>query len=153
MKKSRSTCLYVFDFDNTLVNTAAVIKNCGYKYDFSQLRLYEKMHKIMLNRVGRGHDVKVLSARSSKWRLCIENLLSQSIERVPEISLVKRHYYKWFVLHRLALVYDRIVVIDDMFRGEENDTPIRLFYPNFGSNKIKYITHERVFKIRGDFLL
>lgn len=141
--------LYVFDFDNTLVNTAVVIKEDGYDYDFDRLQFYRKMLSILIARRKRNCDVLILSCRSKIWKEKMKSLLQNYFESDLQIILVTRHFVKWVYLHFLSLRYKKIIVVDDMMRREESGTPTMLFYPRSSVRKIKYVVGDRVIKIRG----
>jgi len=122
----------IFDFDNTLVNTAEVIRIYGYSYEFSRLRFYEGMRNLLEQRREAGFDIMVLSARRSSSFVLVQNLLFDRFGKI-NLKLVDKHWQKFFVIWKLSRQYDHLVFYDDMFRGEECEKRVKLFYPFFFS--------------------
>ena len=139
----------IFDFDNTLVNTAEVIKLHGYSYDFNCLKFYGGMSRLLEKRREAGFDIMLLSARRSSSFALVQSLLLDRFGSI-NLKLVDRHWQKFFVIRNLSRQYDHLVFYDDMFRGEEFGERVKLWYPFFFHlRNVCYVTHDSVLKMRG----
>ena len=144
MKSKQKRTLYVFDFDNTLVNTADVIRSNGYNYDFDKLDFYDKATLFLESKIKKGFPIVVLSCRNAKWKGQVLSLLKMKFNRDIDVFLVKFHWMKWVFLQRWSLSYNKVILIDDMMKSEETGIPKDLFFPpNFNSR----ITIRRGFRV------
>ncbi len=151
-KKYSEKRFYLFDFDNTIVNTAETIKSSGYGYNFSELRIYKRMLDIISCRIKRGNKVMVLSCRNEKFKQEISNLIYEKLDRKLEVNLVPYHFLKLFYILKFRLM-SKLTIVDDMMKNEENNDPKKLFFPDFTIPGVRYITHDKVIKLRGNEIL
>lgn len=141
--------LYIFDFDNTIVNTAELIKTDGYKYDFNNLKIYKNSHLFIKNRIKRGHMVMILSKRKRIFEKKIQKFIKSRLKINIEVKTVPAHFLKHLIINIYALKYRDVIVLDDMYKNEENNNPIKLYFPKISFTNIKYIIHDKIIKIRG----
>tara|TARA_Y100001958_G_C21235203_1_gene561471 strand:+ start:1854 stop:2318 length:465 start_codon:yes stop_codon:yes gene_type:complete len=151
-KKYYKKRLYLFDFDNTLANTAEIIKEQGYGYQFSELRFYKKMLNIISCRISRGNNVMILSCRNKKFKQKILSSINEKIDYKLAVHLVPYHFLKFFYILRFRLM-SKLTIVDDMYRNEENDDPKKLFFPKLKIPGVRYIIHNKVLKLRGNEIL
>lgn len=152
LKKYSEKRLYVFDFDNTIANTAEIIKSRGYSYQFSELRFYRKMLEIVSCRIARGNNVVILSCRNKKFKEMIINSIYEKIDHKLEVHLVPYHFLKLFHILKFRLI-SKVTIIDDMMKNEENDHPKKLFFLKLLIPGIRYVIHNKVLKLRGNEIL
>ena len=141
--------LYIFDFDNTIVNTAELIKTDGYKYDFYNLKIYKNTNSFIKNRIKRGHRVMILSKRKRIFKEKIQRFIKTRLKVNIEVKTVPAHFLKYLVINIYALKYKNVIVLDDMYKNEENNNPKKLYYPKISFSNIKYLIHDKIIKIRG----
>jgi hypothetical protein len=139
--------LYLFDFDNTLVNTAEIIRKHGYEYKFEYLRFYPRMLAYYRERQRRGHVCIVLTKRSHKSKGDIQAMFSRHGLRCIVVT-VKAHWLKAFFVI-IACTRWKVVLLDDMYCGEEWNTKKKLFFPFvIVPQRASIISHEKLFSIR-----
>jgi hypothetical protein len=144
----RLNTLYVIDFDNTLVNTAEVIKNDGYLYDFEKLDFYEGASCRIRKLLELGSHIVILSKRKGIWKNRISDRVFKKFGVRIDVILVPYHPMKWIWVQRWSVEYRQILFIDDMMKAEETGRPRNLFFPPCFNSRIKVRRGERVFKWR-----
>lgn len=144
---------YIFDFDNTIANTAQLIASNGYDYRFSDLMFYKKMATYVRNRKTRGDTIIILSARKKIWKNDLECMIKSKFGFSVNVKFVRVHFFKWIHVHFLCMTHKNVVVVDDMLRQEESGVPKPLYYPRHSLSKVKYVVGSTVIKIRGEELL
>lgn len=152
LKKYFKKRLYLFDFDNTIANTAEIIKEKGYGYQFSELRFYKKMLDIISCRISRGNNVIILSCRNKKFKKKILNSIDDKLDHKLAVHLVPFHFLKLFYILRFRLI-SKLTIVDDMMKNEENDDPKKLFFPKLIIPGVRYVIHNKVLKLRGNEIL
>ena len=152
LKKYFKKRLYLFDFDNTIANTAEIIKEKGYGYQFSELRFYKKMLDIISCRISRGNNVIILSCRNKKFKKKILNSIDDKLDHKLAVHLVPFHFLKLFYILRFRLI-SKLTIVDDMMKNEENNDPKKLFFPKLIIPGVRYVIHNKVLKLRGNEIL
>jgi hypothetical protein len=146
----RGKRVYIFDFDNTLANTARLIaERQSYDYLVEELSLYESMRTFLLTRQQRGNPCVVLSARPRSDRTALIERLARDGIYVP-VEVVSSHWLKAVSLAFGCIFKSTMItLIDDMMCGEETGKPDQLFFPRFIlSKRVRLVTHETVLRIR-----
>jgi hypothetical protein len=148
LAQRRRRALYVLDFDNTLVNTAAVINVNGYSYSFDQLNYYSAASAKFKKILDRGSPTCILSSRHKKHKQEIAESVRREFGKEIPVFLVPRHFLKWFWVHWWSVRYHYVLVIDDMMKGEETGEPTDLLFPGCLSSRIKVRRGHRVVRWR-----
>ena len=144
--------IYIFDFDNTLVNTAHLIYLKGYNYDFHDLCFYPKISNILISRVLRSRRCIILSKRNKRYIPLIARHLKNHHPSLANLQIitVSKHFLKILFIWIYSIKY-RVVFLDDMFKNEENGKPLKLKFPHSLIPKSTLgIFHEELIKIRSD---
>lgn len=141
--------LLLVDFDNTLANTADVIRVQGYQYEFEHLKPYKGSVSYVKRFVDSGGEAFIISKRPEKHRPMLQNFVNRNEIPVGRIILVRWHVMKWFYSEWFCRAYERVVIVDDMLVGEETGVEKELFFPPLISRKGIVIRGEAVQVLRG----